>query len=621
MTGEGAQKTMIDQGQTLGLGNRFLRALGFVVFLMALTSWLRPCSAQVANLPELSEAIDGDSEGDGDSESPSDYRVVKRLNAGLPPPKQPIDLTTPQASLENFLLSADRGEYAQAAHSLNLNAIPLDQQPEVGLNRATELKAVMDQELWVDWSAVPDRQDGQVDDRSAMQERSGEARGPQPSLLLGRIYLGERDVEIRLERLKPAGGPPVWVFSRQTVAHIPELYQKYAPGWLQRVIPDFLKELKIGPVALWQWIGFAIVLAVGALLGWLVHQGLDALGQRIESARVRAVASAIRGPGALAIGLATAYGLARGLLSLAGPILSTLQPLYIAVIILCVAWFFQRLTARLSTAVSQRYERHGGDEANVWITRVVVIRHVTTFLIFLLGVTFALSRFEWFRQFGPALLASAGVLGVVLGIAAQRVVGNLFAGFVLALTQPVKVGDAVLFEGEFGWIEEIVLTFVVIRTWDLRRLIVPIAYLLDHPLENWSRRSQQMIKPVEVYADYRVDIDSAREELKRILEDSPDWDKQVPPILEVTDSSPTAIQLRALCSASDPGAAWRLHCRVREGLITFLRQQESGRYLPRNRVALVDQPLEDSESQDGHLATVPAHQEAGHKDNGGSHDS
>ncbi len=275
------------------------------------------------------------------------------------------------------------------------------------------------------------------------------------------------------------------------------------------------------------------------------------------------------------------------MLGLAGPILAMLEPFYFALLAVLVTWFFQRLVGQIADAVSRRYEGRGDGASNARITRVAVSRHVATFLIFIAGLGFALSRFTWFRQFGPTLLASAGVLGIVLGIAAQRVVGNLFAGLVLALTQPVKSGDAILFQDEFGWVEEIGLTFLVIRTWDMRRLVVPLSYLMDHPVQNWSRRSQQMMKPVYVYADYRVDVGAVREELGKILEESDDWDEEVPPILEVTDCSPTAIQLRALCSASDPGAAWRLHCQVREGLVAFLRHLESGDYLPRSRVALV----------------------------------
>lgn len=567
-----------------------------LIVLLVMVAGVLPCQAQFPKVPKLPEATGADGSASGSGDSPS-YRIVERLNAGLPRPEPPMDLTTPQSALENFLLSCERGDNLRAAYSLNLNAIEPDRQPEVGRSLAAKLKSVMDQEVWVDWGAVPDRPDGQLDDRSAMEEQSGEATGPQSNLLLGRVYVGDRDVEIRLERLKPADGPPVWVFSRQTVAHIPMLYRAYAPGWIQRAMPAFLKETKVGKVAIWQWIGFAVVLAAGALLGWLVHRGLDALRQRIEAPRVRAVATVFRGPGALAIGLAVSYGLTRGLLGLAGPILSALEPLYVALVIVCVAWFLQRLVGQISVAVSRCYEGRGSDESNLLITRVVVIRHIATFLIFIAGVAYALSRFEWFRQFGLALLASAGVLGVVLGIAAQRVVSNLFAGFVMALTQPVKSGDAILFQDEFGWIEEIDLTYLVIRTWDQRRLIVPIAYLLDNPVENWSRRSRQIIKPVYAYADYRVDVGTVRAELQKILEASPDWDRQVPPILEVTDCSPTAIQLRALCSAGDPGAAWRLHCQVREGLVAFLRHLESGRYLPRNRVALVADASEEADRE------------------------
>ena len=145
------------------------------------------------------------------------------------------------------------------------------------------------------------------------------------------------------------------------------------------------------------------------------------------------------------------------------------------------------------------------------------------------------------------------------------------------------------FEGVFGWVEEIALTYLVIRTWDLRRVVVPLSYLLDKPFENWSRGSRGMIKPVTIHADYRLDVDAMRAELKTFLKSAEGWDRTVPPILQVTECGADSIELRALCSAADPAAAWNLHCAVRERLVAFLRECEGGKYLPRSRVGIVEE--------------------------------
>jgi small-conductance mechanosensitive channel len=308
--------------------------------------------------------------------------------------------------------------------------------------------------------------------------------------------------------------------------------------------------------------------------------------RRTDSPWVRAPVEALRGPGALTLGLCVFYELTRKFLGLAGPILSVLEPFYVAIVVTCLVWFLQRLIKLISIRVSRRYEGANSDEANVLITQITVLRHVLVFVVLIGGAAYALSGFEWVRKFGTAILASAGVAGVILGVAAQRVLGNFFSGLLLAITQPVKAGDAIIFEQDFGWIEEIGITYLVIRTWDLRRLIVPLAYLIDRPFQHWSRGSQQIIKPVVVHADYCIDVEAVRAELKAILEQTDLWDKAVPPLLQVTECTPTTIELRALCSAKNPADSWDLHCLVRERLVGFIRAQDEGRSLPRTRVLL-----------------------------------
>ncbi len=292
----------------------------------------------------------------------------------------------------------------------------------------------------------------------------------------------------------------------------------------------------------------------------------------------------------LTIGLYTFFALARRYLGLAGPILSVLEPLYVTIIVACLVWFLQRLIRMASIRISRRYEGWDSDEGNVLITQIAVARHLLTFLVLVGGVAYALSGFAWARRFGMTILASAGFVGIVVGIAAQRVLGNLFSGILLAIVQPVKAGDAVIFEDEFGWIEEISLTYLVIRTWDKRRLIVPISHFMDKPSQNWSRGSQQIIKPVTIHADYGLDVDAVRAELHAILGGTDLWDRSTPPILQVTESHEGTIVLRALCSGKDPASSWDLHCLVRERLIRFIRDLDGGRYLPRRRVLLVGEP-------------------------------
>lgn len=217
-------------------------------------------------------------------------------------------------------------------------------------------------------------------------------------------------------------------------------------------------------------------------------------------------------------------------------------------------------------------------------TQTRVISNLLTGAVIILAVSFMLMSFPAVRQIGVSILASAGILGVVLGFAAQKTLGNVIAGIQIALAQPIRLDDAVVVENEWGWIEEITLTYVVIRIWDLRRLVVPISYFLEKPFQNWTRTSADILGSVLIYVDYTVPVEDIRIELGRILKNSPYWDKKVN-VLQVTDISERTVKLRALMSAADSPTAWKLRCEVREKLLGFLQKKYPGS-LPKTRVEL-----------------------------------
>jgi len=214
-------------------------------------------------------------------------------------------------------------------------------------------------------------------------------------------------------------------------------------------------------------------------------------------------------------------------------------------------------------------------------TQVSVIRKIIITAVVIIATGSVLMLFDPVRQFGTSILASAGIAGIVIGFAAQRTLGNVLAGIQIALTQPLLIDDIVVVEGEFGQIEEITLTYVTVRTWDLRRMILPITYFVEKPFQNWSRVSTDLLGAVVLYLDYQAPIGELRKELKRLVENNPKWDRKVCG-LQVTDTKQTTIEVRALVSASNPGRVFDLRCEVREGLIEFLchNHPES---LPRQR--------------------------------------
>ncbi|MFA5350042.1 MAG: mechanosensitive ion channel family protein [Candidatus Omnitrophota bacterium] len=215
-------------------------------------------------------------------------------------------------------------------------------------------------------------------------------------------------------------------------------------------------------------------------------------------------------------------------------------------------------------------------------TQMRVITNIVVVVIIFLTVSFILMNFAAVRHIGVSLLASAGVLGIVIGFAAQKTLGNFIAGIQIAIAQPIRLDDVVIIEGEWGWIEEITLTFVVVRIWDLRRMVVPISYFLEKPFQNWTRTSADLLGTVFIYCDYTVPVGQVRDELTRILENSTKWDKKVN-VLQVTDATDKTIELRALMSAADSPTAWDLRCEVREKLLEFL-QRRFPECLPRVRI-------------------------------------
>ena len=255
-------------------------------------------------------------------------------------------------------------------------------------------------------------------------------------------------------------------------------------------------------------------------------------------------------------------------------------------IIAVVAWFAMRFIGLIKALVLRRYKIENRDnlQARRIYTQFGVIERVLNVLIIFLSFAAIMLTFERVREIGVSLLASAGVLGIILGFAAQRSLATLFAGIQIALTQPIRIDDVVIVENEWGWIEEITLTYVVVKIWDQRRLVVPITYFIEKPFQNWTRTTAELLGTVYLYADYTLPVPEIREELKKILQAAPQWDQRVG-VLQVTNANERTIELRALMSAKDSPAVWDLRCYVREKLIEFM-QHHFPASLPHVRIEL-----------------------------------
>ena len=220
-----------------------------------------------------------------------------------------------------------------------------------------------------------------------------------------------------------------------------------------------------------------------------------------------------------------------------------------------------------------------------------IFRQAINVMLALLTVAFAMMSFDAVRQFGISLFASAGVAGIVAGLAARPMLENLIAGVQLALTQPLRLEDAVVINNEWGWVEEINSTYIVVRLWDWRRQVVPLSYLFQNPFTNWTRSSSSIIGTVYVYADYTLPMDQTRAAATAIVQASRLWDGQVVNV-QVSDAREQVMEVRVLASASDSSRAWDLRCEIREKLIAFIRENhpESLPRVRREDFRLAEQP-------------------------------
>lgn len=277
-------------------------------------------------------------------------------------------------------------------------------------------------------------------------------------------------------------------------------------------------------------------------------------------------------------------------LSLSENLHQVLHKIAEVLLIASIAWLFIQLMEVIQDLVYHNFDIEQADNylARKVQTQVQFIKRLVVVGIFVIALSIILLNFEGVRNIGAGLLTSAGVTGIIIGFAAQRSIANLIAGFQIAFTQPIRIDDVLIVEGEWGRVEEITFTYVVLRIWDQRRLIIPINYFIENPFQNWTRSSADILGTVFLYTDYFVPVEELRKELRRLCEASPYWDKRVA-VVQLTDLTEGAVQLRALVSARNSGDAWELRVMVREKLVEFIRSNypES---LPRTRAEIRQEP-------------------------------
>ena len=503
---------------------------------------------------------------------------------GLPPPAAPLDRTTPRRALDGFRRAARLGDFALASHYLDLRAVGRDERAESGARLSRQLAYVLDRQP----AAIP---------AAPSDDPEGRPEATTGSLVVGHVFVEEEALPLALSRVRFDDGTYRWLISRATVAIIPQLYGAFGPpGWESR-LPAWMRSWSALGIPAWQWLALPGAIVVSLLFGWLLTWLIGPVARLFTGGPRRAARQAMLRAARRPLRLAIAGAVLRvGVRPL--QLLPSLEQVGLhlgySVLVVGVAWLAIALllvgTGQLADAGSTDAE--GEQRTRGLRTLIAVLRRVGAVAVVLIATAVILMQFELVRSFGVSLLASAGIAGVVLGLAAQKSLTGVIAGIQISITQPIRIGDSVVVEGEFGSIEEINLTHVVVRVWDQRRLVVPIAHFLDKPFQNWTKVPTALQGTGTVHVDYRLPVEPVRAELQRLCQASPRWDGGTCNLV-VLEAGERTVVLRALVSARSATDLWDLRCELREKLLAFLAQLDGGRHLPRTRLEAEDEAAKD----------------------------
>ena len=535
----------------------------------------------------------------GDSGLTGDYNegyyVLSKLNNGLPPLAEAPNLSTPLATLEFFQSAVMKQQYDLAAYALNMNLIDADSQSSRAMDLVKQLDFLLVEKKLYVFDKLPDRPDGLIE--PPLGSTSSIQGIPRRSIQLGYIDYRERRVPLHLERVRLDDGTPFWVFSAQTVANIDKLYEQYHPAKFERYLPSWTK-LKFFSIAIWEFlalfiffsftmgIGWLLSTAAGKLLNWYV---MDQEGNRLGTLHhngVEDLVNKLTVPLTFTLSFSSVYTLVSGGFPYLDALASSTRPIVWIALVFSAMWLGIRainfFANRYKDLQIENLSDEHFDKSRSRRTYMSIFRRVFIFVMILGGIWIGLSEFTNIDGLGKTLLTSAGIAGAVIGIAAQPILGNIIAGMQVALTQPVRIGDTVMMEGEWSTIEDLGYTYAVLKTWDERRLIVPMRHFITEIVENWSHTESHQTSVIYLYVDYGADIDAIRQKYIELVKKNELWDSEIEPELYTVSVSENSIKLRCSQASDSPLNAWTLECEVREAMMSYLYTDQKA-YLPAER--------------------------------------
>ncbi|XKH60509.1 mechanosensitive ion channel family protein [Halomonas sediminis] len=521
------------------------------------------------------------------------------LNEGLGEVPEEVERSTPREAIRSFIELTENDEHSAAAHILNLSDIPASEQKSRGSRLAMQLSSVLRRGEWINISSLPGRQDALVQDPSGKHPRAGE---PRRYLEVVSLKAQGQTYDVHLTRYKVAEQDPVWLISPETVDIIPILYEKFGPSWIEQYIPERYKQ-SLGMLQLWEWIAIPVFLVLIGSLGFGVYALVGLVKRWLPPGMYSMFAGRIGMPMAFIVMAIVTQILLGYVVSFSGAG-TTFFRLLLAVI---TAWgaalialhlvdtMLLKVTARLVGDIDDTKYK---DERKL-LTSLYTLRRTIILVTVVAAVIYVLIKIEIFETLGTTLLASASVAAVLAGIAGQAVLGNIMASFQVSLAKPIRIGDSILFEGQWCYVEGIFYTYIRLRVWDDRRLIVPVKYFVSQPFENWSAKSAKTYRNIVLTLHLNADVEYLREKFKTFAKQEEGVIEHDKLLCFVTGQTAAAQEITFYLMTPEPMAGWVAEMNVREKLLAFIRDNHP-EWWPRDVVVISQQDVTRGDEKSDH---------------------
>lgn len=526
------------------------------------------------------------------AKSPFVYEVGP-INPGLPAAGEPVIVDTPQATMESFLDAAEDEDWLRAAQALDFGNFGEAEQAAKGEDIARKMHELIERSIALDWTSIPDRPDA-IDTLGS--DKNPMAGVERRSITLARLDVNGRLVPFRLARIRAEGQDPVWLFSRQTVENVPALYDIYGPTKFEKSLPSAMRKQAFWTLAWWEVIALPLVIVLAVSAGALTFMGLRALrGKLDEDNLAHRLIAAITIPAALLALAGTFAIIRRAVFNFSGTITNFLDPVQITLIVVAIAALFvTAIDAIIEFATRRRadnLEEPGHEQDRDFLTRVSAVRRVIIVMIVIFAIGIVLIQSNIASTLGFSLLASAGVIGIVLAFGARKVLADLMASIQIAFAKTARIGDSVYYDSRWNYVERVGFTHVQLRTWDGKRIMAPVADFVGSSFENWTKQDPSLTMHCDIVLDHRAAIDRLREKFDEFVQSDEGVCEPEEAKLNVIAHEAAGQTVRALVKAPDPQTGWDMHCRLREYLIKSAgdldRESEKDDgpvFLPRERI-------------------------------------